>query len=60
MDDLLKDLILLGGTPIDSMKQQLFQVLSICQIITEPITIKKFKHLSEPHIVSHNKPFEYR
>ena len=60
MDDLLKDLVLLGGTPMDSMKQQLFQVLSICQIKTDSHKVKQFKHLSKPHIGSHNMPFKYR
>ena len=59
MDDLLKDLVLLGGIPIDSMKQ-LFQVLSICLIKTEYHKVNQFEHLSELHIVSHNKPFKYR
>ena len=60
MDDLLKGLVLLGGTPIDSMKQQLFQVLSICQIKTNSYKIKQLKHFSESHIVLHNKPFKHR
>ena len=70
MDDLFKDLVLLGGTPKGIMKQQLFQVLSICQIKTESQRIKQFKYSSEstefytmeqfkysskPHIVSHNE-----
>ena len=32
MDDLFNDLVFLGGTPIDSINLQLFQVLSTCQI----------------------------
>ena len=55
MDDLLKELVLLGGAPIDSMKQQLFQVLSNCQIKPESHKIKQYKNSSEPQIVSHNK-----
>ena len=30
----VKDLVLQGGTPTDSMKQQLFQVFIVCQIKT--------------------------
>ena len=32
MDDLFKDLVFLGGIPLDSLNLQLFQVLSVCQV----------------------------
>ena len=65
-----KHLVLLDGTPKNSMKEQLFQVLSICQIKTESQMIKQFEYSSEStefhtmeqfeystklHIVSHNE-----
>ena len=61
-----KGLVLLDGYPIDSMKQQLFQVLGICQIKTESHRIKQlcicqnqaelyvmelFENSSKPHII---------
>ena len=64
--------MLLGDTLINSMKQQLFQVWSICQIKTESHrinslsirqnqaefhTMEQFEYSLKPHTVSHNKAF---
>ena len=54
MDDLLKDLVLLGGSPIDSMKQELFQISSIRQTKTESHRINSLKHSSASNRISHN------
>ena len=66
------DLVLLGGTPIDSMKQQLFHVFECSSnqnLIsqdklfnpssesTEFYTMEQFGYSSDPHIVSHNGAF---
>ena len=55
---LFKDLVLLGGTPIDYMKQ-LCQVLSICQIKTESHRIKHFKIRQNQTEFNTIEQFEY-
>ena len=65
----LKDMVLLGGTAMDSMKQ-LFQVLGVCRIKTESrwinslstrqnqtefYTLEQIEYSSKPHMVSHLK-----
>ena len=66
----LEDLVLLGGTPTNSVKQQLFQILSICQIKTishrinslsirqnqtELYKIEQLEYSSKPLVVLHSK-----